>query len=215
MSLILYGNAASSSLSVESLLAELGIAYELRNVELSQEEQLKDTYKAINPTGKLPALVFPDGQIVTESAAILLTILDRYGTPDVMPAAGSADRASVYQCLVYLVSEVYPMVEIVDYPQRFADGEEAAKALWTKARDRIRSRWLSVESRVQGSDSYLAAGFSVADIYIANLSRWSTGVEWRQENCPKVEAIYNAVRKRPRIAPIWTRHFGPAEPAAT
>lgn len=210
MSLILYGNERSSSASVESLLAELGVPYELRNVELSQGEQLNAEYKALNPTGKLPALVFPDGQVVTESAAILLTIVDRYGTPDVMPAAGSADRARVYQCLVYLVSEVYPMIEIVDYPERFADGEAAAKALWTKARDRIRDRWLTVESRIGGSNSYLAAGFSVADIYIANLSRWSTGKEWREENCPKIEAIHDAVSRRPRIAPVWTRHFGPA-----
>jgi glutathione S-transferase len=53
----------------------------------------------------------------------------------------------------------------------------------------------------------LPTGFSAADIYAAMFSRWSLGKEWRDSNLPKVNALTKAVSERPRIAPVWQKHF--------
>lgn len=52
----------------------------------------------------------------------------------------------------------------------------------------------------------LGARFSVADIYLAVLSRWMKGREWVPANLPRIQRLAEAVAARPVIAPIWVRH---------
>jgi glutathione S-transferase len=53
----------------------------------------------------------------------------------------------------------------------------------------------------------LPSGFSAADIYAAMFTRWSECRGWRDENLPKINALAAALSRRPKIAPIWSRHF--------
>src|SRR5258708_39819904 len=104
-----------------------------------------------------------------------------------------------------MASEIYPMVEIVDYPDRFAP--EAPEALKTKAVDRVRERILIIEKAI-AQPWILGTGFSLADIYAVMFSRWSIGKEWRQANLPKLIALNKRLSERPKAAPVWARHFG-------
>ena len=52
------------------------------------------------------------------------------------------------------------------------------------------------------------SGFSVADIYAVMFSRWSIGKEWRAANLPKLLDLTKRLSERPKIAPVWKRHFG-------
>jgi len=206
MSYVIFGDLGSGAFSVEATLAEAGAAYEFRFVSLEKNEQREPAFLAINPSGKMPALQLPGGGIVTESAAILLTIADRHPESRLLPPQASFARAEAVRWIAYLASEVYPMVEIVDYPERFAPAGEAAEALREKARERIRGRLKTLEKAVAGP-WLLPQGFSAADIYTAMFSRWDVGAEWRAANLPKVEALAQAVSQRPRIAPVWAKHF--------
>ena len=49
--------------------------------------------------------------------------------------------------------------------------------------------------------------FSLADPYLAVLSRWLGGRDWLPEACPKLAALGRAVARRPAIAPVWARHL--------
>ena len=75
---ILYGDRRSGSCTVEMALAEIGAPVELRPVPLEGDHQLSDEYRKINPMGRVPAMVLPDGTVLTESLAILLTLADRH-----------------------------------------------------------------------------------------------------------------------------------------
>lgn len=209
MTYILYGDKRSGAFSVECALAETGAPYEFKIVSLDKNEQKGAAYLAINPSGKIPALKLPSGEIVTESAGLLLTIADRHPEAQLLPPPGTPARADCYRWLAFMASEIYPMVEIVDYPERFAPAGANADELKTKARDRIRERILIVECAIAGP-WILPAGFSVADIYAVMFSRWSIGENWRKENLPKIRALTLALKERPRIAPVWERHFGSA-----
>ena len=207
MTYILYGDKRSGAFSVEAALAEACAPYTFEIVSLDKHEQRSPAFLAINPSGKMPALRFPTGEIVTESAALLLTVADRHPEAGLLPPTGTLARADCYRWLAYMASEIYPMVEIVDYPERFAPDGEQAKALRTKARDRIRERFLVIEKAIAGP-WLLASGFSAADIYAAMFSRWSMGKEWRDANLPRVCALANALGERPKAGPVWKRHFG-------
>jgi len=209
MSYILYGDKGSGAFSAEAVLAETGAPYEFNLISLDKNEQREPAFLAINPSGKMPALRLPEGPIVTESLAILMTLADHFPNARLLPPQGGPARTQAYRWLAFMASEIYPMVEISDYPERFVTNGDA-EALRQKARERIRERLLIVERMCDGP-WFLASGFSIVDIYAAMFSRWrgSIGKEWLKEgHIPKLDALARAVAQRPAIAPVWKRHFG-------
>lgn len=208
MSFVLYGDRGSGAFSVEAALAETGAPYEFRTISLKHNEQRSPDFLAINPSGKMPALKLLEGGIVTESLAILVTIAERFPNARLLPPQGSFARAQALRWLAFMATELYPMVEIVDYPSRFAPEGSESDALRERAREKLRERILIIEQAVAGP-WLLGDEFSVADIYAAMFSRWDIGAEYREANLPKVVALANAVAARPRIAPVWQRHFPP------
>ena len=207
MSYIVFGDRRSGAFAVESALAEAGVKYEFHLVSLEKNEQKSPAFLALNPSGKMPALKLPSGEIVTESAAILLTIADRFPQAGLIPPHATFARAEAYRWIAFMASEIYPMVEIVDYPDRFAPAGAEAEALKARAIARIRERMLLVEAAIAGP-WLLAHEFCAADIYAAMFSRWSVGKDWRGKHLPKLNALVEKLAARPRIAPLWQKHFG-------
>ena len=206
MSYILYGDKGSGAFCVEAALAEAGASYAFQTIALDKNEQKSPAFLAINPSGKIPALRLPSGEIVTETAALLLIVAERHPDAVLLPAPGTSERAQACRWLAFMASEIYPMVEIADYPERFVPKGAEAEALRLKARDRVRERILLVEQAIAGP-WLLESGFSVADIYAVMFSRWSECRGWRDENLPKINALAAALAQRRMVAPIWARHF--------
>ena len=192
---------------VELALAEIGVGYEFIRTGTGKGAKNSDPYLAINPTGKLPALQTPEGEILTESAAILLTLAERHPEAGLLPRRRGPARAWAIRWTVFVTAEIYPMIEIVDYPERFGE-KAAAETLRDRAQARIRRRWLTVEAAITGNPWMGARGPSVADLSIANVSRWSAGKRWRQENCPRIDAIADALSHRDSTRVVWRTHFG-------
>lgn len=206
MSFTIFGDTGSGAFSAEAALAEAGAQYTFQTISLEKNEQKAPAFLAINPSGKMPALRLPEGEIVTESAAILLTIADYFPNAHLLPAQASFARASAYRWIAFMASEIYPAVEISDYPERFAPDANGAEAVREKARTRVRERLLLLERALAGP-WFLSTGFSAVDIYAAMFSRWSAGAEWRDANLPRLVELANNLAQRPAIAPVWQRHF--------
>jgi glutathione S-transferase len=205
----IYGDKGSGAFSAEAALAEVGAPYEFHLISLEKNEQKTPEFLAINPSGKMPAVKLPEGQIITESLAILLTIADHFPNARLLPNPASVERAYAYRWLAFMAAEIYPMVEVSDYPARFAPEGDEAKALRQKARERIRERLLIVERQVAGP-WFLPSGFSILDIYAAMFSRWrgSLGKEWAAAgHIPKLDALSKELSQRPALKEIWKRHF--------
>ncbi len=209
MSYTIYGDLGSGAFSAEAALAEAGAPYDFHVISLEKNEQKKPEFLAINPSGKMPAVRLPEGHILTESLAILLTVADHFPNARLLPAQASAERGAAYRWLAFMAAEIYPMVEISDYPERFVQPGDEASALREKVRERIRERILIVE-RVVAGPWFLPTGFSILDIYAAMFLRWrgTIGREWLAAgHTPKLAALSGAVAERPNIAPVWKRHF--------
>jgi glutathione S-transferase len=205
----IFGDFGSGAFSAEAVLAEAGAPYEFHRISLETNEQKKPEFLAINPSGKMPALKLPEGQILTESLAILLTIADHFPNAHLLPAQASAERGIAYRWLAFMAAEIYPMVEVSDYPERFAPDGERAEALRQMARERIRERLLIVERQIAGP-WFLPSGFSILDIYAAMFSRWrgSLGKDWAEAgHIPKLDTLSKALSQRPALKDIWKRHF--------
>lgn len=208
MTYILYGDLGSGAFSIEAALAEAGAPLEFRSVSLEKDEQKSDAFLAINPSGKIPALQLPEGGIVTETAALLILIAERHPEANLLPAPGTPERGQALRWLAFMASEIYPIVEIADYPERFFADHKSAAILGLSAKRRIRDRLILVEAAVQGP-WFLGENFSALDIYAAMFSRWREAREggWRDDYLPKICAIANALKERPAIKPVFEKYF--------
>ena len=213
MTYLLYGANGSGSCTVECALAEIGADYETRNVDLRTGEQRNSEYAAVNVQRKVPSLVLDNGDLLTESVAILLTLDERHPQAKLLPPIGSTARVHAIRWLLFVATEIYPIVEINDYPERFTPDADGAKggqgtdSVRELAREIWRTRWRVVEEHLAGDPFMLSEGFCLTDIYIAVVSRWAQQDQWRPANLPRVESLTAAVAARPRLAPIWQRHF--------
>jgi GST-like protein len=212
MGYILYGDRRSGSAPVEIALAEIGATAELRPVPLDSEAQLADEYRRINPMGRIPTLLLPDGTVVTESLAILLTLEGRHPEAGLLPAPDDPARAVALRWMALLAGEFYPCVTRSDYPERFSADPAHAPAIRERAREMGREIWRMVEREAAPAPFVLGDRFSLADIYIAPLSRWLDGEGWMPANCPRIEALARAVASRPAAGAAWRRHFAVPPP---
>jgi glutathione S-transferase len=103
-------------------LAEIGVEYELLRIE-RDEAQTSSTYQALNPLGVVPTLVDCD-LVLTESAAILLYLADRYPGARLAPV----DRAQFYRWLVFMTNTLQTALLRMFYPERYGGDEVHALA---------------------------------------------------------------------------------------
>jgi len=212
MRYVLYGDRGSGSATTELALALAGAGVEVRDVPLGRNAQRDDAYSRVNPQQKLPTLVTPDGETLTESAAILVTLAERHPASGLLPPVGSAERAQALRWLAFIATEIYPVVEMIDYPERFqpegeATGSERREALRDHLRGIWKRRWLLVEHAAGGDPWFQAKGPSAVDIYVAVVSRWAQTDDWRPGNLPRVEAVAAALAAHDVCGPVWRRHF--------
>ena len=109
--------------------------------------------------------------------------------------------------------EIYPCVTRSDYPERFSADPAHAPAIRERAQEMARDIWRLIEREAAPAPFVLGDRFSMADIYLAVLSRWLDGEEWTPANCPRIEALARAVAARPAAGAAWRRHFA-APPGA-
>ena len=91
----LYGGARSRASIVQWYLEEIQIPYEFVKLDMQAGEHLKPEYLAINPVGKVPAIVDGDFQL-WESGAILLYLAEKYSNP-----LSPEERAVFYQWVLF------------------------------------------------------------------------------------------------------------------
>ncbi|MDO9708475.1 glutathione S-transferase family protein [Paracraurococcus lichenis] len=204
MGYVLYGDRRSGSSTVELALAEIGAEAELRPVPLERDAQLAAEYRRINPMGRVPTLLLPDGTTVTESTAILLTLEARHPGAGLLPPGDDPGRATALRWMMLAASEIYPCVTRFDYPDRFGAD---APSIRTRATEMAREIWRLIEDGARPDPFVLGARFSLADIYLAVLSRWMGNEAWMPGHCPRIQALARAVATRPRLAAAWGRHF--------
>jgi GST-like protein len=203
----LYSRPGWGSVLVETQLAWYGLPFETEDVDdLFQSAEARTTLSPANPLAQVPTLILPDGQIMTESAAITLYLADVAGRDDLVPAAGEAVRPAFLRWLVFLVANVYPTFTYADDPARFVPGEAAQQGFRGNVDAYAQRLWLQVEGAAD-APWFLGQRFSALDIYAAVMTRWRPRRAWFAASCPKLHAIALRTDAEARLAAVWRRNF--------
>ncbi len=191
----LYTAATPNGHKVSIALEELGLPYTLKVLDLSKGEQKTPSFLAINPNGRIPAIVDHEagGFAVFESGAILIYLAEKTGR--LMPTDVQG-RSRVLQWLMFQMGGVGPMMGQANVFFRYFP-EKIQPAI-----DRYQGeskRLLTVLDGHLKDHEYLAGDYSIADI--ANWAwvrthRWS-GVE--VEGLPHLQRWLAAIRARPAV----------------
>ena len=159
----LYTWATPNGRKISIMLEEIALPYRVHPVNIGAGEQFAPAYLAINPNGKIPAIVDhegPGGQLLSlmESGAILLYLADK--SAHLLASAGAA-RYDALQWLMFQMGGVGPMFGQVHHFVRFA------KEKIPYAVDRYvteQKRLYAVLDAHLAQAEYLAGEYSIADI---------------------------------------------------
>ncbi|WP_438022169.1 glutathione S-transferase N-terminal domain-containing protein [Sorangium sp. So ce233] len=189
----LYFSPLACSLSARIALYEAGaeISYVEVDPRTKRTEEGAD-FRAIHPLGLVPALEIEGGELVTENAAILQLIADRYPEAELAPR-DPLGRARLQQWLSFIGTELHKAL-YVPLLDKAAPAEAKAYAL-AKAESRL--GW--VAGRLAGRE-FLLDRFSVADAYLFTVLNWSSVTPVDLKTWPALAAYHARLQQRPAVA---------------
>ena len=205
----LYGAQGAGSAMVEIALQWTGRAYELVPAASWEPGPGLDALRRVNPLGQIPALVRPDGGVLTESAAILIALGLEHPASGLLPEA-PAERAQAIRGLVWIGANCYAAIGIIDYPERWlpAGADTAAcEALRAGTRARLHGLW------EQFADAFPARPFlggeqpDALDLMACVVSRWSGARKHLAQARPAFSELLDRIDRHPKVADTLARHW--------
>jgi len=205
--LTVFGAVGSGSIPVEATLTLLGIPYELVEGVTWVDEAARKRVEAVNPMRQVPALVFPSGEIMTESAAILIHLADARPEARLAPPVGDPRRAQYLRWMAYVSSSIYALFWIKGDPMRIAASTEDARRVIDRVHDRIAECWRRMDEQIDPGRYILGDELTVLDLYVTVVSRFGP---WRTRfyrTAPRLAGIVRRVDADPRLQDFWARRF--------
>jgi glutathione S-transferase len=181
----LYFSNGSCSLSTHIALEESGAVFEAHRLNLREGEQKKPEYLAINPKGKVPALVVDGQTTITEVPAVLSYIADTHPQAKLLAPPGERARAKAQEWMAWCASTVHPHMGPL-----FRDKENADQRKLVQADLDLYDKWL-------GGTFVLGETFSAADCYTPVFTLWA--LHFGLEIGPKMRASAKALLQRPAV----------------
>ena len=203
--MILYYSPTACSTAPHIALEEIGVPFEARRVDLAKGEQTSPEYLAVNPQGRVPALVV-DGRTVTELPALLTYIASLKPEAGLVPPPGTLAFARCFEWLGFLSSSLHVAYAQFRRPGRFvAEGSPAWDQVSDAGRLNTIAAFREVERRLGGG---WAAGdaYSIADINLFPFPGWA----WRFDfdmaaECPRWTALVERMKERPAVQRVMAR----------
>jgi glutathione S-transferase/GST-like protein len=202
----LYWAKSSGAMIPQALFEEIGAEYEKIVIDFEKDEHRSDAFLSVNPMGQIPALVLPDGTLMTESAAMLLQIVDQHPEAGLAPPAGSSDRARFLRWLFFLASALYPVILRIYYSDRYSTDPEAAEGIKAAAEADLDSQFAILEHALDPGPYLLGETFCAVDIFLWMLIEWHPDPARLFEQAPRLQGLSERVHARPAIARIWPEH---------
>ncbi len=169
----LYSWPTPNGVKVSIMLEEIGLPYEVHAVNIGKNESWTPEFLSLNPNGKIPAIVDPDGPGgrplgLFESGAILLYLAEKTGKllPD-----DPAQRYETIQWVFFQMAAVGPMFGQLGFFHKFAGREIADKRPLERYRAESRRLLGVLDERLAGRDWIMGDLYTIADVSLVGWVR--------------------------------------------
>ena len=189
------------SLASHIALEEVGAAYETRRVDFSKAEQTKPDYLAVNPKGRVPALVTDHGTL-TETPAILTYVAQSFPAVRVAPLDDPFEFARLQSFLSYLCSTVHVAHAHARRGARWADDPAAHEAMKAKVPQNMGDCFALIEGTMFAGPFVMGQDYSIADPYLFTIAGGLEADGVDPARFPKILDHRNRMAERPAVARV-------------
>ena len=192
----LYYMPGTCALASHIALADSGAKYELERVDFAATQQRSPEYLKINPKGRVPVLVTPQG-VLTESPAILAYIAQTRPAAALAPFDNPFELARCQAFNSYLCSTIHISHAHRVRGHRWVDEPEAIAAMQRKVPQTMAEGFALIEEALASGPWVLGANYSVCDPYLFTMARWLEGDGVDLATLPRVHDHHKRMAERP------------------
>ncbi len=188
---VLYFWPGACSLAAHIAIEEAGIPFQARKVDFAAAAQRSPEYLAINPKGRVPALLCPWG-VLTETPAILAYLGRLDGHPAPMWPEDAIQQAVCSEWMTWLAATVHIAYAHISRAERYAHSEPGRAEVARVGVTACKPLWDEIELRLSGREWATDAGYTVVDPYLQVFWNWGRGARLAYD--------------MPAEFPTWTAH---------
>jgi glutathione S-transferase len=203
----LFTGPGTCALASHIVLEELGVPYEAVRVDFANQAQRSPGYLAINPKGRVPALVTPRG-VLTETPAILAFLAQTHPAAGLAPLDDPFAFAEAQAFNSYLCSTVHVAHAHKTRGARWVDDAAAMEAMKRKVPQTMGDAFALIEHGMLRGPWVMGDQYSICDAYLFTVARWLDGDGVDLATLPRVMAHREKVAARPAVARVLAAEQG-------
>ncbi len=197
----LYYTPGTISISVAITLEEAGLPYEAVKVDFATAEQTKPAYLTLNPKGRVPALVVEDGEVMTETGALLDYIAALAPKASLIPD-NAKTAAHMRSVMYYLASTMHINHAHRMRGSRWADQQSSFDDMAAKVPQTMAASAAYVQSNCLRGDYVTGSTLSLADPYLFVVCNWLAGDGVQPSDYPPIEAFLARMETRDSVKAV-------------
>ena len=194
----LYFAPHTCALASHIALEEAGAEYSTVRINFAVNEQRSPEYLAINPKGRVPALVTERG-ILTETPAMLAFIAQSFPKANLAPLDDPFRFAEVQAFNSYLCSTVHVAHAHRMRGTRWADDPAAIEAMKRKVPDSVAACFELIDEKMLRGPWVMGESYTICDPYLFTLAQWMEGDSVDPARFPKVRDHRNRMSERAAV----------------
>jgi glutathione S-transferase len=198
----LYTAPRCASFVVHALFEEAKADYRLVEIDTAKKEHKAKEYLNIDPMGQIPALDLGKGRVMTESAAIVIYVVDRYPEARLAPPPTATERPAFLRWLIFMAVNLYQTQDRAYYPERYTTESKECDGLKAAAIRQMGEQFEIIEQALSGNRYLAGTRCSAVDIYLLMVAYWHFEPDNLFRTCPKIARVCEKVRKRKVISQI-------------
>ena len=198
--LTLWYSRKSCAYTPHILLYETGSEFEAKQLDFAKNEQTSSDFLRINPKGKVPALVTPDG-VLTENPAILLYIAQTFPEKSFAPI-NPFELAKAQAFNMFIASTVHVAHAHKHRGYRWVDDVSAQSAMASKVPSNMADCASVIQEHYFNGPFVLGEHFSICDPYLALVTRWLGPDGVSLDDFPKLKKHDEMMKHRPSVKKV-------------
>jgi len=194
----LYYAPGTCALATHIALEEAGAPYEAALVDFGSQSQRTAEYLAVNPKGRVPALVTESGTL-TETPALLCFVAQRFPTAELAPLEDPFALAQVQEFNSYLCSTVHVAHAHRMRGARWADDTAAIEAMKRKMPSTVTECFELIEHKLLKGPWVMGERYTICDPYLFTIASWIEGDGVDTAKVPRVMEHCRRMLTRPAV----------------
>ena len=169
----LYYSPGTCALAVHIVLEELGMVYEVEQVNLRDKTTASGDYYQVNPKGAVPALRMDDGEILTEANVIMQYLADQKPERMMVPSYGTMERYRLMEMMNYISMDLHRSYSPLFAAGRLVKDEKAQEELRANIKEMLMPKLTAMNAKLAGKNFLFGESMCIADAYFYTIMTWN------------------------------------------